>query len=94
MWWNSAVENQAVDRIYRFGQKRSVDVIKFVVVNSIEERILEMQEKKQNLADGVLGDKGQLDFGTLTYSQFVSLFTRSENLPDNLDNHNVDVNLI
>ncbi|WP_423064306.1 SNF2-related protein [Candidiatus Paracoxiella cheracis] len=48
-WWNPAVENQATDRAYRIGQDKPVFVYKLVAENTVEEKILEMQEKKQSL---------------------------------------------
>ena len=54
-WWNVAVENQAVDRVCRIGQKRKVHVTRFIIQNSIEERILQIQERKTQLFKGVLG---------------------------------------
>ncbi|KAL6009843.1 hypothetical protein ACLOJK_000274 [Asimina triloba] len=54
-WWNPAVEEQAMDRVHRIGQKNEVKVVRFIVRNSIEERILELQEKKRNLATGAFG---------------------------------------
>ena len=53
-WWNSAVEEQAFDRVHRIGQTRPVTIHKFVYVNSIEERILKIQEKKDTLAKGIV----------------------------------------
>ncbi|MCA1796970.1 MAG: DEAD/DEAH box helicase, partial [Geobacteraceae bacterium] len=50
-WWNPAVENQATDRAYRIGQDKPVFVYKLVAEKSIEEKILELQEKKRHLAD-------------------------------------------
>lgn len=50
-WWNPAVEEQAMDRVHRLGQTRPVEVIRFAVANSIEERILELQEKKREVAN-------------------------------------------
>jgi hypothetical protein len=55
-WWNPAVENQATDRAFRIGQKRSVQVHKFICTGTLEERIDTMIEKKQALADSVVGD--------------------------------------
>ena len=52
-WWNPAVENQATDRAYRIGQDKPVFVYKLVAQNTIEEKILELQEKKSHLADVV-----------------------------------------
>jgi hypothetical protein len=45
-WWNPAVEQQAIDRVHRIGQTRTVRVKRFVIIDSVEERILEMQERK------------------------------------------------
>jgi SNF2 family DNA or RNA helicase len=55
-WWNPAVENQATDRAFRIGQKRSVQVRKFICAGTLEERIDLMIEQKQALADLVVGD--------------------------------------
>ncbi|MDJ0598105.1 MAG: DEAD/DEAH box helicase [Crocosphaera sp.] len=49
-WWNPAVENQATDRAFRLGQKRNVQVHKFVCTGTLEEKINEMLESKQKLA--------------------------------------------
>mmetsp|Transcript_30780 Transcript_30780/g.42883 ORF Transcript_30780/g.42883 Transcript_30780/m.42883 type:complete len:84 (+) Transcript_30780:42-293(+) len=52
-WWNPAVDMQAIDRVHRLGQKRDVQVWKFVVKDSIEENILELQSVKQALTSGI-----------------------------------------
>jgi superfamily II DNA or RNA helicase len=52
-WWNPAVENQATDRAHRIGQQKPVFVYKLVAKGTLEEKILQLQEKKQLLADGV-----------------------------------------
>jgi len=54
-WWNPAVENQATDRAFRIGQKRNVNVHKFVCAGTLEERIEEMLEMKKALADSIIG---------------------------------------
>jgi SNF2 family DNA or RNA helicase len=68
-WWNPAVENQATDRAYRIGQTRNVQVHKFVVSGTLEERIDEMIESKTELAEQIIGAGErwltELDTGTL-----------------------------
>lgn len=56
-WWNPAVENQATDRAHRIGQKHSVQVIKLIAKDTIEEKIYKLQQKKQKLADSVIQSK-------------------------------------
>jgi SNF2 family DNA or RNA helicase len=53
-WWNPAVESQATDRAYRIGQDKHVFVYKLITKNSIEEKILKLQERKKELVDGLL----------------------------------------
>jgi SNF2 family DNA or RNA helicase len=54
-WWNPAVENQATDRAFRIGQKKNVQVYKFVCLGTLEERIDRMIENKKELAENVVG---------------------------------------
>lgn len=54
MWWNPAVENQATDRVHRLGQKKSVMSYKLVTVGTIEEKIINMQDKKRGLVKQVI----------------------------------------
>ncbi|MBO3287320.1 helicase [Paenibacillus polymyxa] len=53
-WWNPAVENQATDRAYRMGQTKDVQVHKFISLGTLEERIDEMLESKQQLSDQII----------------------------------------
>ncbi|KHN12164.1 Putative SWI/SNF-related matrix-associated actin-dependent regulator of chromatin subfamily A member 3-like 1, partial [Glycine soja] len=48
-WWNHAVEEQAMDRVHRIGQKEAVKIVRLIAQNSIEEQILVLQEKKKQL---------------------------------------------
>ena len=56
-WWNVAAEEQAADRAHRIGQKNKVLVTKLVCKNTIEERILALQERKRGLSDLVMDDE-------------------------------------
>ena len=58
-WWNPAVEDQATDRAFRIGQKRNVQVHKFVTVGTMEEMIDDMIESKKGLAQTVVGSGEQ-----------------------------------
>ena len=53
-WWNPAVENQAVDRSHRIGQKRTVFYYKFISEDTIEEKILNLQQRKAQLSDDII----------------------------------------
>jgi SNF2 family DNA or RNA helicase len=53
-WWNLAVQNQATDRAHRIGQKKNVTVYKLIIKGSIEEKIIQLQDSKKNLADEIL----------------------------------------
>lgn len=53
-WWNYAVEEQATDRTHRIGQTRSVNVIKMIVEDSIEQKVIELQKIKNDLAQKII----------------------------------------
>ncbi|PUV22313.1 SNF2-related protein [Sphingobacterium athyrii] len=53
-WWNPAVENQAIDRAYRIGQQHKVIAIRLITPDSIEEKIMELQQRKRQLADELI----------------------------------------
>lgn len=56
-WWNLSAQNQATDRAYRIGQKSNVQVFKLIAQNSIEEKIINLQNKKRDLTDSVISEK-------------------------------------
>jgi SNF2 family DNA or RNA helicase len=72
-WWNPAVEDQAIDRVHRLGQTKPVNIFRFIIKGTVEERILELQEKKKKLAEGVL-NKNQI-FTRLNVDDLVQLFS-------------------
>ena len=57
-WWNPAVEDQAADRAHRIGQDKPVMVYRMVARDTVEERILELQERKRGLANAALSEAG------------------------------------
>jgi hypothetical protein len=67
-WWNPAVENQATDRAFRIGQKRTVNVHKYIIGGTLEERIDQMIESKVALAEDIIGS-GEDWLTELTTSQ-------------------------
>jgi len=72
-WWNPAVENQATDRAYRIGQNKRVFVYKLIVENSIEQKILELQEKKRFLQDSIYEDGESKNNMTLNGNELLEL---------------------
>ena len=56
-WWNLSAQNQATDRAYRIGQRNNVQVFKLITQNSIEEKILNLQNIKMELTDSVISAK-------------------------------------
>ena len=72
-WWNLSAENQATDRTYRIGQKRNVQVYKLITKDSIEEKIYELQKRKETLIDTMLSTK-QTFINKLSKEEILSLF--------------------
>jgi len=72
-WWNPFAEMQAIDRTHRIGQYRPIRAIRFIAMETVEERILQLQEKKRLIFDGTVGrDAGSLKM--LTVDDMKSLF--------------------
>ena len=74
-WWNPAVENQATDRAYRMGQTKDVQVHKFISLGTLEERIDEMLESKQQLSDNIITSSENW-ITELSTDELQDLFTR------------------
>ncbi|SFD61337.1 DEAD/DEAH box helicase [Pseudoalteromonas denitrificans] len=72
-WWNPAVENQATDRAYRIGQDKPVFVYKYIIENSIEEKIQKIQQNKAALAKALLSEEVSESKLSLTDDILVSL---------------------
>ncbi len=72
-WWNPAVENQATDRAFRIGQKRNVQVHKFITRGTVEERIDEMIASKLGLAQEVLGSGAEVKVTELSDEELLDL---------------------
>ena len=53
-WWNPAVENQAIDRSYRIGQKKNVVAVRLITPGTIEEKIVKLQNTKKELSDKLI----------------------------------------
>ena len=70
-WWNPSVENQASDRAHRIGQKNVVEVIKLITKGTIEEKILELQQKKKELIDNMID-------GSLSNSSMLSSISEED----------------
>lgn len=71
-WWNPAVENQAIDRAYRIGQHRNVMAIRLICPDTIEEKIMLMQETKKDLAKKLVKTEGSI-FKSLTKQDLLDL---------------------
>lgn len=73
-FWNPFVEDQAVDRAHRIGQKRAVDVHKVLVAGTVEDRILSLQEKKRRLVNAALSEEGAQGAARLSIGELRGLF--------------------
>ena len=71
-WWNLAAMNQATDRTYRIGQEKQVNVIKLINKDTIEDRIVELQNRKQMLTNEVISEEDF--FNRLTKDDIKNLF--------------------
>lgn len=74
-WWNPAVEDQATDRAHRIGQKRTVLSIKLIAEGTIEEKVLELQQKKQAIIEATVGTNDSSIMQSLTWDDIKELFS-------------------
>ena len=72
MWWNPAVESQATDRVHRLGQKKSVSSYKLVTLNTIEEKIVELQNRKRGIVKDIVTCDEEI-MGKLTWDEVLEL---------------------
>ncbi|KAL4808216.1 SNF2 family N-terminal domain-containing protein [Aspergillus unguis] len=73
-FWNPYVEEQAIDRAYRFGQMREVHVHRVLVPETVEDRIIELQDKKRALIDGALDENASKNIARLSTRELGYLF--------------------
>ena len=74
LWWNPAVELQAIDRVHRIGQKKHVHVTRMVIKDSVEERLLALQRQKQEVADSALDGANFMKKQRLSLQDLAKLF--------------------
>jgi SNF2 family DNA or RNA helicase len=72
-WWNPAVMDQASDRAHRFGQKNPVQVFNLVTRDTIEQKIMDLHDKKRNLVDSVISEGGHF-LSAMSETEIVELF--------------------
>lgn len=79
LWWNPQVENQATDRSHRIGQKHVVEVIRLIAKGTIEEKILELQNKKRKLSEQIIEgeSRNQVILSKLTEEELLSILDLS-----------------
>lgn len=79
-FWNPYIEMQAIDRAYRIGQLKPVEVHRILVKGTVEDRILELQERKRALVDAALDEGASKELARLGPQQLAFLFGVRDNL--------------
>lgn len=75
IWWNPQAENQATDRAHRIGQTKKVTVLKLINKGTVEEKIIELQEKKKILSDNLIEGKNVSTLDALTEEELTNLLS-------------------
>ena len=79
IWWNPQVKNQATDRTHRIGQKNKVTVIRLITKGTIEERIIELQNKKRILSENLIEGKNNSEvISSITEEEMKELLSYGE----------------
>lgn len=73
-WWNLSAQNQATDRAYRIGQTKDVQVYKLIMKDSIEEKIMKLQERKHILSDTFI-NSSETSITSMSKDEIMDLFT-------------------
>ena len=81
-FWNPYIEEQAIDRAHRLGQTRPVKVQRILVEKTVEDRIIELQEKKRALISEALDEKAGQSIGRLGIRELAYLFGVTRNASD------------
>lgn len=79
-FWNPYIEEQAIDRAHRIGQVREVQIHRILVQNTVEDRILELQDKKRELIEGALDENASKNISRLGTRELAYLFVCASNL--------------
>ena len=74
-WWNLTVENQAIDRAHRIGQENKVTVYRPIIKDSVEEKVLVLQNAKRELFKELLDDDSEYFSGKLSMDDFQMLLS-------------------
>ena len=72
-WWNPVVEQQAIDRVHRIGQTHPVTVFKCLVSGTIEERMIEYQQKKKDLIDSIIEERSLNNLDIQDIKRFIGI---------------------
>ena len=84
-WWNKAVEMQAMDRVHRLSQTRNVRIVRFVMANTIEERMVDLQESKAAMSKGAMEKLKPEEVRRLRLGEFRTLFDLHDVSPIEID---------